>query len=117
MNEKKEQKKNTYKRTYHLPVALMDVFKDWCNPGRDYSPKIAGAILYYMSLEPNVRDSCEKAAYKDSAAIKKAISQLAAQEKTFSPLAQDLLRFLQQRQQVAEQTPKTKKKAIRRKSS
>lgn len=64
------------KKSYYLPDILVNLFKEWCKPGRDYSPKIAGAILYYMSLEPNVRDLCEKAAYGTEADIKKKIKAL-----------------------------------------
>jgi len=54
---------NAKKRGYYLPNALMDYFAEWCKPGRDYSVKIAGAILYFMTLPAGVRERAEKAAY------------------------------------------------------
>jgi len=50
----------------------MDFFAKWCKPGRDYSPKVAGAIFYYMTLPAHIRENCEQAAYKDD--IKKTLS-------------------------------------------
>lgn len=69
------------KKSYYLPKILIDLFKEWCKPGRDYSPKIAGAILYYMSIEPNIRNDCEKIAYSDADNIKKAIDKLSRKPK------------------------------------
>ena len=54
------------KKSYYLPDNLVILFKKWCKPGRDYSPKIAGAIFFYMQLSPNLRDLCEKAAHSDN---------------------------------------------------
>ena len=54
------------KKSYYLPENLVILFKKWCKPGRDYSPKIAGAIFFYMQLSPNLRDLCEKAAHSDN---------------------------------------------------
>ncbi|MHC4477089.1 MAG: hypothetical protein ACYTEL_15690 [Planctomycetota bacterium] len=39
------------KRSYYLPVDLIERFADSCKPGRDYSPKIAGLILGGMALD------------------------------------------------------------------
>jgi hypothetical protein len=61
-------------RTYYFPKKLMDFFTEWCKPSKSYSPKIAGAILFYMQLPADIREACEKAAYKDD--IKKAIRDL-----------------------------------------
>jgi hypothetical protein len=57
--------KKSVKRTYYLPPKLLKVFKEWCSPGRDYSPKIAGAIFLYMLIGGNVRERCEKLAYSE----------------------------------------------------
>jgi hypothetical protein len=62
------------KKSYYLPKKLMDSFAQWCKPGRDYSPKIAGAIFFYMQLPADLREACEKAAYSDD--IKKAVRSL-----------------------------------------
>lgn len=62
------------KKSYYLPDLLVVFFKKWCKPGRDYSPKVAGAIFYYMQLPPDIREACEKAAYSDS--IENAIKKL-----------------------------------------
>lgn len=56
---------NIYKRTYFLPKNLMNWFTEWCNPGRDYSPKIAAAIAVFMKLPPDLREMAEKIAYKE----------------------------------------------------
>lgn len=61
------------RRSYDLPENLAKYFKDW-KPGRDLSPKVAGAIFYYMQLPPDIREACEKAAYSDD--IEKAIKEL-----------------------------------------
>ena len=54
------------KKSYYLPENLVILFKKWCKPGRDYSPKVAGAIFFYMQLSPNVRRACEKAAHSEN---------------------------------------------------
>ena len=61
------------RRSYDLPVNLVNYFLDW-KPGRDFCPKVAGAIFYYMQLPSDVREECEKAAYSDD--IEKAIKEL-----------------------------------------
>lgn len=68
--------KKIAKRTYYLPQKLMDVFKGWCLPGRDYSPKVAGAIFFYMLIGGNVRERCEKLAY--SKAVEKSLNEFQA---------------------------------------
>lgn len=65
--------KKSVKRTYYLPPKLLKVFKEWCSPGRDYSPKVAGAIFLYMLIGGNVRERCEKLAYSDS--IEKSLNE------------------------------------------
>ena len=52
------------KKSFYLPDPLYDFFRVWCKPGRNYSPKAAGAILFYMALSPDTRDQCEKAAHR-----------------------------------------------------
>ena len=54
------------KKTYYLPDSLMNYFAEWCKPGRDYSPKMAGAIFFFMQLSPSIREACEKAAYNEN---------------------------------------------------
>jgi len=66
----------TSKRSYYLPQSLVKYFTDWCKPGRDYSPAVAGAILIWMSLPPDIREKARQAAHepdieKSIAAIKK----------------------------------------------
>ena len=58
------------KKTYYLPKKLSEVFAKWCKPGRDYSPKIAGAMLAWMTLEPAAREKIVGLAYSDN--LKKA---------------------------------------------
>jgi hypothetical protein len=64
------------KKSYYLPDILVEKFRKWCKPGRDYSPKVAGAMLYYMSLTPDIREACEKAAHSDKSTIEKTIKLL-----------------------------------------
>lgn len=66
------------KKSYYLPDILVEKFRKWCKPGRDYSPKVAGAMLYYMSLTPDKREACEKAAHSDKTTIEKTIKLLSA---------------------------------------
>jgi len=62
------------KKSYYLPKNLMDLFASWCKPGRDYSPKIAGAILLYMNIKADIREACEKVAYSND--IKTAMAEI-----------------------------------------
>ena len=63
----------TRKKTYHLPEKLSEVFAKWCSPGRDYSSKVAGAMLVWMTLEPAAREKIVGLAYSDN--IKKATTE------------------------------------------
>ena len=56
---------DTEKKTYYLPKKLTVAFADWCRPGRDYSSKVAGAMLLWMVLEPAVRETLVEWAYSD----------------------------------------------------
>ena len=38
------------KKSYYLPNTLTDAWVEWCKPGRDYSPKIAGLMLAGMVI-------------------------------------------------------------------
>lgn len=69
---------NTSKKTYYLPEKLTDYFVQWAKPGRDYSPKVAGAILYYLTLPADLREICEQLAYTGN--IKQAIKKLQSLE-------------------------------------
>lgn len=107
-NEKKPE--NTYKRTYHLPKPLMDFFAEWCKPGRDYSTKVSGAILHYMSLEPNTRRSCEESAFqlKDKKDIKAEVENLASsrfrsEKEGLLPLP-EILQQIQQHASIVSET-------------
>ena len=60
-----EKCKKIAKRTYYLPQNLMDFFKLW-KAGRDSSKKVAGALFFYMLLNGNTRELCEKLACSDS---------------------------------------------------
>ncbi len=60
----------TTKKTYHLPKKLTTAFANWCKPGRDYSSKLAGAMLAWMTLQPTAREKIVGLAYSDN--IKKA---------------------------------------------
>jgi hypothetical protein len=54
----------TCKKSYYLPETLMQVFADWCKPGRDFSPKVAGLILAGMAIDDsNLLDNLTKLAY------------------------------------------------------
>ncbi|KKK86246.1 hypothetical protein LCGC14_2765160 [marine sediment metagenome] len=57
---------DTGKKTYLLPKKLAKIFGEWCKPGRDYSPKVAGAILVWMTLEPATREQIIDLAYSDN---------------------------------------------------
>ena len=98
------------KKSYYLPVILVEIFKKWCKPGRDYSPKVAGAMLYYMSLSPDTREACEKAAHTDKATIEKTIRFLAKNNSRTNPdkdsgnpdtLSKQILGFVQDAQSKA----------------
>lgn len=65
------------KRSYYLPDNLVEYFAQWCHPGRDYSTKIAGAMLVYMALPSELREAAEKAAHADN--IKKTILDIRTQ--------------------------------------
>jgi len=72
------------KRSYYLPVPVVDAFKLWCKPGRDLSPKIAGAMLLWMALDTpelkatadRLRQELVKLAYK--AGTKKSVTDAGA---------------------------------------
>jgi len=65
------------KKTYHLPEKLTESFAEWCKPGRDYSPKVAGAMLVWMTLAPAVREQVVRLAYSDGIdAAKKKVATL-----------------------------------------
>ncbi len=63
----------TTKKTYYLPRKLTVVFADWCKPGRDYSSKLAGAMLAWMTLEPAAREKIVALAYSGN--IKKSTTE------------------------------------------
>jgi len=94
------------RRSYDLPVNLVNYFKNW-KPGRDLSPKVAGAILHFMTLDSETRDKCEELAYSDN--VGKTLESLKSQSRVKLPVlpiqpeeraalmpAQDLHRFLEQ---------------------
>jgi len=55
------------KKSYYLPEKLTEAFGEWCKPGRDLSPKIAGAILLWMAIESaDLREKLVELAYKDN---------------------------------------------------
>ena len=60
------------RRSYDLPENLVNYFKNW-KPGRDLSPKVAGAILYFMTLNADMQDKCEILASSED--IEKAMPQ------------------------------------------
>lgn len=60
------------KKSYYLPDTLMNCFAEWCKPGRDYSPSVAGAVLIWMVLPPDIREMARKAACEPD--IKKSLS-------------------------------------------
>ena len=71
------------RRSYDLPENLVNYFKNW-KPGRDLSPKVAGAILYFMTLNADMRDKCEKLAYSED--IEKAMVQIRIQRIPVLPI-------------------------------
>lgn len=104
------------KKSYYLPKNLMDSFADWCKPGRDYSPKIAGAIFYYMQLPANIREICEKAAYSQD--INEELKKLAARaerhpDEVFSEL-EAILRHVQSLVQDSQETQAAKRRTKHR---
>jgi len=59
------------KKSYYLPEKLMASFAEWCKPGRDYSPKIAGLVLAGLAIDdPALLNQLSKLAYTKD--IKKA---------------------------------------------
>lgn len=57
---------NISKKSYYLPNELMKSFAEWCKPGRDYSPKIAGLILAGMAIDdPSLLEQLCKMAYME----------------------------------------------------
>jgi len=81
------------KKSYYLPGKLMDAFADWCKPGRDYSPKIAGLILAGMAMDnPGLLEQLCKLAHSDDikkakSKAKKAIIEALLEEKILDALA------------------------------
>jgi hypothetical protein len=61
------------KKSYYLPNQLMYFFVEWCKPGRDYSPQIAGAILLWILTAPSLREKFRKLAYSND--VKKALQE------------------------------------------
>ena len=57
---------NIFKKTYYLPIILTKSLAEWCKPGRDYSEKVAGAILILLALADEIpyKQLC-KLAYSD----------------------------------------------------
>jgi len=68
-----EENAKKVRRSYDLPENLVNYFKNW-KPGKDLSPKVAGAILYFMTLNGDFREKCERLAYSED--IGKAMRQL-----------------------------------------
>jgi len=62
------------KKTYYLPEFLTEYFKQWCKPGMGYSTKMAGAMLFYMTLPDDLRRISERLAHTKD--IEQAIEQL-----------------------------------------
>ncbi len=56
------------KKSYYLPDELMKFFAEWSKPGRDYSTKVAGAVLVYMTLSPDLRKKAEQLAFSGATA-------------------------------------------------
>jgi len=94
----------------------MDCFAEWCKPGRDYSPKIAGMVLACLAINDssllnqlsklahtdNMKTACAKAKQLiiDSllnAEIHKHIDEL-------GPAKQEFLRLLEQAKAKASRT-------------
>jgi hypothetical protein len=67
------------KKSYYLPDMLTDYFAEWCAPGRDYSSKMAGAMLLWMALEdlPEIRQAAEKLAHDPN--VKRSLSKIKKQ--------------------------------------
>jgi hypothetical protein len=103
------------KKSYYLPDALTEFFKVWCKPGRDFSPKVAGAILYFMSLPPAIREKCEKLAYSED--IQAAIAQIVRSDQDGLLPLTDLLQQIQLHARVVSETPKAKKRTKRQQRS
>lgn len=82
----------TSKKSYYLPVKLMEAFARFCSPGREYSTRIAGLILAGMALDNNqLLDQLSKLAYTDNMAkakkeAKKIIDDFLLNEKILEEL-------------------------------
>jgi hypothetical protein len=52
-------------RSYRLPVNLVSLFKKWAGKGKNVSPKVAGAMVFYMLLKTDICEAAEIAAYSE----------------------------------------------------
>ena len=116
----------TKQYNHNLPIQLMDLFAEWCLPGKDYAIKVAGAILHYMTVPCAAREACEKAAYTDN--IEAAIEQLVPTDApllTSQQIAEQLEALLvavradasMNTKLVKEKAPRTRKSGQRRRES
>ncbi|MGB2809415.1 MAG: hypothetical protein WBC22_16865 [Sedimentisphaerales bacterium] len=48
------------KRGYYFPEKLLDEWKNFHAPGKDYSPSAAGAFLVWMGLDSTIREEAKK---------------------------------------------------------
>lgn len=71
------------RRSYDLPENLVNYFKNW-KPGRDLSPKVAGAILYYLTLDAATCADCEQLA--EDTDVEDAIQTLVSKRRERSEL-------------------------------
>ena len=67
---------NRVKRGYLIPPELVGRWEHFHEPGKDFSPSVAGAFLVWMALEPNVREQARKAAASNN--IEKAVKEIRA---------------------------------------
>lgn len=105
----------TSKKSYYLPNKLTEAFAEWCKPGRDYSPKIAGLILAGIALDnPTLLSQLTKLAHSND--IKKATtkakqlisetlldSEIQKHIDELGPAKEEFLRLLMQAKEKASQ--------------
>ena len=48
------------KRGYYFPEKLLDEWKKFHAPGKNYSPSAAGAFLVWMGLDSTIREEAKK---------------------------------------------------------
>lgn len=104
------------KRGYYFPEKLLDEWKNFHAPGKDYSPSAAGAFLVWMGLDSTIREEAKKKTLLPN--LKKAVSEVQELlvDKITNAEIQTFLASLspKQRQQILTDAKLSKEKSSRK---